>query len=98
MGTVNSTVEIYELHNYRFLMHMRGGYMGDLWMLHGYVYGKPGFEPGDGVFVSTPQSLDGDILTTYSGSHYKLVNPDGDEEDIKAEINDVIKQGKYSRH
>lgn len=95
---MDTTVEIYELHNYRFSMNMRGGYMGDLWMLGGQVYGKPGFEDGGQIFVSVPQSLDGDIMTTYSGSHYRLVNAGGDEDEIKDEINEVIKQGKYSRH
>ncbi len=96
---MDDTIEIYELHNYHFSMLMAGGYYSDMWVLSGNVYGRrPFYFDGEPIHVSTPQKLEGDILTTYSGSHYRLVNAYGNEGDIKAEINEVIKRGKYSRY
>lgn len=82
---------IYELQDY----HFRLVYNDRLW-LTGKVYGRPGYENGSSVYLSTPKSLDGDILTTYSGSRYRLINAGGIEEVIRAEINKVISQGHYS--
>lgn len=88
-----------ELHDYRFGMNMIGGFRNDVWALCGRVYGRKGFKNGDHIYVSTPTSLDeeNEILTTYSGSQYKLVNPSGDKTKIFTEIKTAIEKG-YSRH
>jgi hypothetical protein len=82
---------MYELHDYRFSMILQGGWEGDVWALGGRVFGKPGFDSGDFIHVSTPVAYDpvSEVVTTRSGSKYKLVNP---------EILDTIERGGYSTH
>ena len=89
-----------ELHNYGFSMTLRGGYHNDVWMLSGNVYGRIGYNPGDKIHVSTPRHFDeeNEIVTTYSGSKYKLINPNGNKDEIFKEIKNVIRRGYYSRH
>lgn len=89
---------MYELHDYRFMMHIRGG--GDLWCLSGKVHGRPGFDPDERVLVSHPTSYDAenDVITTYSGSKYKLVDPAVPKEEIVGEILNAIKNGGYEVH
>lgn len=88
---------MFELHNYRFMMLL--GFGQDLWTLHGRVFGRyPEYFDGEPIHVSTPVHLDRDheILTTHSGSKYKLMNPDGNKEDIFDEIEETIQRGCYT--
>lgn len=90
---------VFELHNYRFTMHMLGGFQNDVWALSGNVYGKPGFGPGEFLFTSTPVAYDSDtdVVTTYSGSRYKLVNPAVKKDEVVRDILNAIENG-YERH
>lgn len=89
-----------ELHNYRFMMNMCGGYKNDIWGLYGNVYNHPRFPPGDEVMVSTPVDLDevNHRIITKSGSMYQLMNPAGNQEEIYKEIRQVIARGHYEYH
>lgn len=86
---------MYELHDYRFGMMMGGG--RDIWGLTGKVYGHPHVKPGSFRMVSTPTAFDeaNEIVTTTSGSVYKLINPAGDKKKIFDEISEVMIRGSY---
>ncbi len=65
---------VYELYNWSYRMNMGCGI--DVWGLCGTVFGKPGFEDGSFMWTSCPVEFDeiNMIVTTYSGSKYKLMN------------------------
>lgn len=87
-----------ELHDYRFAMYMRIG--GDVWGLWGRVYGHPTFADGQEIMVSVPRVFDevNMVITTYSGSKYKLVNCAAWDVAVHQEIRSVIKRGDYTYH
>ena len=85
------------LTNYGFRMHLGCGYKGDTWALYGQVWGRDGFSDGDWIFVSTPVKLEGNKLTTVSGSIYELSCPENDSCKVEAEIRQVIERGAYER-
>lgn len=91
---------MYELHNYRFTMFMRGGCKSDIWGLSGNAFGNPRLDSRHTSFVSCPVEYDheNEIVTTTSGSKYKLVNPAAPKDEIVKEILDVIERGGYSLH
>jgi hypothetical protein len=67
--------------------------------LGGQVYGRrPYYLDGEEIHVSPPIKLNGNILTTMSGSQYELVDPLGDEAQIHAEILKVIERGSYETY
>lgn len=83
---------MFELHNWRYRVLMSIG--GDRWGLSGRIFGNPKFPEGSENFTSTPKEFDeiNMIVTTYSGSKYKLINCDGNLERQKEYIReDVIK-------
>lgn len=88
-----------ELHHYRFLMHLEGGFKNDTWMLYGQVWNHPAAPDGSYLYISTPTEFVNDnTIKTCSGKTYILVDPDGEAETIHQEIRDVVQRGGYSRH
>jgi hypothetical protein len=43
--------------------------------LQGYVYGHPKFKDGDSIRTSAIKAVDGNLVTTLSGSTYQLDEP-----------------------
>jgi hypothetical protein len=60
------------LENWRYTVRMCCS--GDSWCLSGEAYGHPRFPPGHSVSTSSPVSFNKQdmVVTTYSGSIYKL--------------------------
>lgn len=83
---------IYLLENWGYHVVMLGGFQGDEWCLGGNVYNCPHFNCGDRINVSTPVAIEGRIVTTYSGSRYKLGHCAGNEEEQMKYIMDDIER------
>ena len=63
-----------EVHQAYYGMELRGG--GDIWRIHGKVYGHPRFKDGDDYSPSGPAAFDeaNMIVTSFSGKQYKIAS------------------------
>lgn len=61
-----------EVHQVYYGMELRGG--GDIWRIHGRVYGHPRFKDGDAYSPSGPVAFDEAtmVVTSFSGKQYKI--------------------------
>lgn len=80
-----------ELHDATYMMQLGGG--KDVWRLTGKVYNHPNFPPGHSVFPSVPKSFNEDILTTLSGSQYRIVSYFNRERVVKQINKDIANNG-----
>jgi len=89
---------MYEIYNVRYNMVLSGG--GDIWALGGNVVGHPRFETGKHVMPSNPVEFDevNDVLTTTSGSKYKIMSYGVDRDSVVAQIKKDILNGGYEVH
>jgi hypothetical protein len=88
------------IQNVRYQMKLRAG--GDVWCIHGNVYGHPDIPDGDLACPSTPISFDEPSLTfkTASGKEYKIETfADEIEKDkFLAQVKKDIDKGGYEVH
>lgn len=87
---------MYQLENWRYHVRMQCG--GDVWAISGQVVDRPGWQPYSQITISQPVNFDEQnmVVTTYSGSQYKLGYCAGN---LKQQI-DYIKEDieQYNNH
>lgn len=91
-------MDMIELHNACYQMHMRGG--GDVWRIFGQVYNHPSFPNGSDYSPSSPESFDEAtmIVTSASGKSYKIMTIAGPREKFIEQLKkDVLNKG-YEVH
>ncbi len=74
--------------------------IGDMWALGGNVVGNPKFPTGKHIMTSVPVAFDeaNDVMTTTSGSKYKIMSYDVDRDLVVAQIKKDIANGGYEIH
>lgn len=67
------------------------GFNEDLWRIHGVRDGEP-------VFISTPVKFEDGVITTTSGSKYKIGSYNTDPHEFEKQIKKDIERGHFFRH